>query len=52
MVRWGLFGAIKQAHTFETIEAPLQELRRKFPNAGAAAIRDHLRNIYGIRVAR
>ena len=49
---WGLKSTKAQGHTFETISGPIQKLRKKFPTAGAQAMRDRLRLDYDMRVPR
>ena len=49
---WGLMSAKKQAHTFASINGPIQQLRKEFPTAGSKIMRDHLRVTYGMRVPK
>lgn len=49
---WGLKSTKAQAHTFQTIAAPIAKLRKQFPTAGAATMRDHLRIRFNMRVPR
>ena len=49
---WGLQSSRKQAHTFETIAEPIQELKIKFPTAGASTMQGLLRTDFGMRVPK
>ncbi|KAF9642215.1 hypothetical protein BDM02DRAFT_3124762 [Thelephora ganbajun] len=49
---WGLKSCRAQAHTFMSISGPIEELQKQFPTAGAAGMRDHLRQKYGMQAPR
>jgi hypothetical protein len=49
---WGLKSSRAQAHTFETVAGPIQEIQKKFPTTGAETMRHHLRHNFKIRVPR
>jgi len=49
---WGLKSTKAQGHTFKTIAGPVQKIQKQFPTAGAATMRDHLRQKYDMRVPR
>ena len=48
---WGLKSSRAQAHTFDTISGPIQEIK-KFPPAGAESTRHHLSLKFNVRVPR
>ena len=49
---WDLKSSRKQSHTFLTIVRPIEDIQKRFPNAGAGVMRDLLRETFGIRVPK
>ena len=48
----GLESSKKQAHTFDTISQPIEQIQKWFPNAGAGVMQDQLRAAFGMRVPK
>ena len=49
---WGLTSSRKQANTIESIAPFVQQIKDKFPNAGAADIRQKLQVRHGIKASK